>query len=183
MEPKGKKPAADGSPTQPAGQHVPRQTDATKELADLQKQIKDLEVQVQKLTDIAGRAQADLQNAKTRLERDAQEMRTFAAEVVVKRLLPTVDNFQRAFQHLPSELQAHEWVKGVTAIEQDLMKQLTDMGLKKIASHGQAVDPHKHEVLMQGPGEAGKITEVFEEGYELNGKVIRPAKVKVGGGT
>jgi len=145
-------------------------------------EIQALKDQVAKLTDMAARAQADLQNAKGRLERDADELRRFAAEAVLRKLLPTVDNFQRAFQHLPEELRSHEWVKGVTAIEQDFLKVLADLGLKKFESKGQPVDPSRHEVVMQGPGKEGVVTDVYEEGYELHGKVIRPAKVTAGNG-
>ena len=74
-------------------------------------------------------------------------------------------------------------MKGVSAIEADLMKQVGESGLKRMQSHGEIADPMRHEVLTIGPGEEGNVIEVFEEGYELNGKVIRPAKVRVGDGS
>lgn len=138
--------------------------------------------EIERLRDMAGRAQADLQNAKERLERDRQEMSKFALEGALKRLLPTIDNFQRAFQHLPEDLKNHDWVKGVAAIEQELVKQVTDLGLRKMEALGAALDPARHEVLQAGPGGQGKVLEVYEEGYEFNGKVLRAAKVKVGNG-
>lgn len=149
---------------------------------DLQGKIVELEAKLAQLTDIAGRAQAELQNAKIRMEKDASEIRKFASEIFLMKLLPTIDNFQRAFSHLPEELKNNEWVKGIVAIEQDLMKQVKDAGLTKIEALGQAVDPNKHEVLVEGPGEKDKVIEVLEDGYELNGKILRPAKVKVGNG-
>lgn len=142
-----------------------------------------LQAEVAKLKDMAARAQADLQNAKARVERDAGELRKFASEAMIMRILPTLDNFQRAFQQVPEELQKHEWVKGVSAIEADLMKQMSDAGLKRMQSMGAVVDPQRHEVLSMGPGEAEKVVEVFEEGYELHDKVLRPAKVKAGDGS
>ncbi len=142
--------------------------------------VRELEAHVKRLTDIAGRAQADLQNAKMRLEKNAEDMRKYAAESLLLRLLPTIDNFQRAFRHLPEDLREHDWVKGVTAIEQELMRQLTEMGLKRIDALHQPLDPSRHEVLLQGEGEEGKVLEVLQEGYELHGRVLRPAKVKVG---
>lgn len=148
----------------------------------LEAQVQELTAQVGKLTDLAARAQADLQNAKTRMQKDGDDLRRYAAESIIKRLLPVVDNFQRAFAHLPLELKDHEWVRGVFGIEQDLLKQLTELGLKKMEVMGQQADTARHEVLMVGPGEEGMVIEVFEEGYELHGKVLRPAKVKVGGG-
>ncbi len=142
--------------------------------------VQELEKKVKDLTELAARAQAELQNAKIRMEKEAMEMRLFASEALLRKLLPTIDNFQRAFAHLPEDLKNHEWVKGVSAIEQDLMKQLSASGLMKIEALGQSVDPHQHEVLLEGEGEAGKVLEVLEDGYELHGKVLRPAKVKVG---
>lgn len=138
--------------------------------------------EVARLKDLAGRAQADLQNAKQRLEKEAADLRAYASEGVIRRILPTLDNFQRAFASVPADIAGHEWVKGLTAIEQDLFKQVSDLGLERMASLGQAVDPAVHDVLSVGPGDEGKVIEVFEEGYTLNGKTIRPAKVKAGGG-
>jgi molecular chaperone GrpE len=145
--------------------------------------VKDLKEQLKKLTEVAARAQADLQNAKARMTKDREEIGKFAAEGALMKLLPVIDNFQRAFQHLPAELKDHQWVKGVAAIEGELIKQVEGMGLTKMHSLGEPVDPSRHEVLMTGPGEKGKVVEVFEEGYELSGKVLRVAKVKVGTGT
>ncbi len=149
----------------------------------LEAQVQELTQQVAKLTDMAARAQADLQNAKARMQRDGDDLRRFAAESILRRFLPVIDNFQRAFQHLPADLQNHEWVKGVGAIERDFMKQVGEMGLRKFESLGQQVDTARHEVITLGSGKEGEIIEVLEEGYELNGKILRPAKVKVGDGT
>ena len=142
-----------------------------------------LKKEIERMKDMAGRAQADLQNAKERMERERQDISKYALEGTLRRLLPTIDNFQRAFQHLPEDLKSHDWVRGVAAIEQDLMKQVTELGLQKMDALGSVLDPAKHEVLQAAPGEKGKVLEVFEQGYELNGKVLRPAKVKVGDGS
>lgn len=159
-----------------------KQDDLT-ELEKLRAELNDLKVQMAKYSDLAGRAQADLQNAKARLERDFEELRKFASEALIRKILPTLDNFQRAFQHVPDDLKNHEWVKGVGAIEADLMKQMSDAGLKRMQSLGQIVDANRHEALMTGAGALDTITEVLEEGYELHGKVLRPAKVKIGDGS
>ncbi len=147
----------------------------------LEAEVTALKEQVVRLTDLAARAQADLQNAKARMQKDGDDIRKYATEIVIKKLLPVIDNFQRGFSHLPKELEGNDWVKGITAIEQTLMRELGEMGLRRMESKGQQVDTARHEVLTVGEGKEGEIVEVFEEGYELNGKVIRPAKVKVGG--
>ena len=149
------------------------------ELADARMQIEELQKQLEEgspenLQELAARAQADLQNAKMRMEREATEIRKFAMEGFLLKLLPTLDNLQRAMEHTDDP--------GLVAIEKELLKQLTDAGLEKMEALGEVVDPEKHEVLQAGPGEEGKVVQVLEEGYLLHGKVIRPAKVVVGSG-
>ncbi|MEQ1849798.1 MAG: nucleotide exchange factor GrpE [Candidatus Peribacteraceae bacterium] len=138
--------------------------------------------ELERYKEVASRSQAELLNAKARMEKEAGELRKFVAEGVILKLLPTIDNLQRAIQHLPEDLQKNEWVKGVVSTEQQLLKELESLGLRRFESLGQTIDSEKHEVLMQGAGETGMVIEVLSDGYELNGKVIRPAKVKAGGG-
>ena len=152
-------------------------------IAQLEAQIKELTAKLQQMTDLAGRAQADLQNAKIRMKKDADDLGLFAVEATLKKLLPVIDNFQRAFKHLPADLQSHEWVKGVQAIEQELLRQAFEMGLKKMECFGQQVDTARHDVVTVGSGKEGEIIQVLEDGYEFRGKVLRPAKVIVGGGS
>ncbi len=153
------------------------------ELAALRRQVTDLTAQVQKLTDMAARAQADLQNAKGRMQRDREELGRFATENVVRLLLPVLDHFRRAVEHLPKDRKDDEWTKGVLAIEQEFFRVLSELGLARMEVLGAQVDTARHEVLSVGPGAEGEVTEVFEDGYEIAGKVIRPAKVKVGDGS
>lgn len=165
-------------PPIPPGQ--PQVSASAEELTQLRAECEILRKEAERLKEMAGRAQADLQNAKDRLERERQDVAKFALVGMLTKLLPTIDNFQRAFQHLPEELKTQEWVKGVMAIEQDLVRQVSELGLQKIPALGAALDPARHEVLQTGPGEQGKVIEVFEEGYECNGRILRPAKVRVG---
>ncbi|OGJ60288.1 nucleotide exchange factor GrpE [Candidatus Peribacteria bacterium RIFCSPHIGHO2_01_FULL_51_9] len=141
-----------------------------------------LQEELRRMKELAARAQADLQNARMRAEKEAHDIRRFAAEGMLIRLLPTLDNFQRAIRHCPPELKSHEWVRGMMSVEQELMRQLEAVGFKRMELLGQSIDPQKHEVLLSGPGENGKVIEVLEDGYELHGKVLRAAKVKVGSG-
>ena len=150
-------------------------------IAGLEAQINDLTAKLQQMTDLAARAQADLQNAKIRMQKDSDDIRKYAGESLILKLLPTIDNFQRAFTHLPEDLKGHEWVKGITAVEQDFLRNISEMGLKKMECLGQQVDTARHEVITIGKGKEGEIIEVVENGYELNGKILRPAKVIVGG--
>ncbi len=150
--------------------------------AELTEKIRVLEEQLKMSLEGTARAQAELSNAKIRLEKEASDLRKFASEMALRKFLPTIDNLQRALNHLPSDLTENDWVKGIVALEQAFLKQVNDLGLQKMEALGQAFDANRHEVLLEGEGEAGTILEVLEDGYELHGKVIRPAKVKVGRG-
>jgi molecular chaperone GrpE len=145
---------------------------------DLEVLLKELE----QMKELAARSQADLQNAKSRMEKEVADGRKYAVERLLLRLLPTVDNFQRAFVHLPEDLKDHEWVKGLQVIEQDFLKEMEAVGLKRMESLGRPVDATQHDVLQAGAGEEGIVCEVFEEGYVLHERVLKPAKVMVGNG-
>ncbi len=181
-----------GKPSQPQETKDALTSDLEKKIAEamaedekykvLEGKIAELTAQLQTMKEFAARAQADLQNAKVRQEREAVEIRTFAAEGVLRKILPSIDNLDRAMKHLPKELVGNEWAKGVIATEQELTKHLASLGLQKFSPLGETVDTVKHEVLMNVPGEVGKIAQVFEDGYALNGRILRPAKVGVGDG-
>jgi len=127
------------------------------------------------------RACADLENYRKQVEKDKQDFSKFANENCLAALLPILDNFKRATNHLPEDLADSDWVKGIAGIEKQLEQTLESLGLRKIeAKIGEDYDAGKHEVIATTEGESGKILEVLEEGYELNGKVIRASKVKVG---
>lgn len=151
--------------------------------AALQAQVTELTQQLKAMTELAGRAQADLQNAKTRMQRESDDLRKFAAESVLRAFLPILDNFQRAFKHLPKDIAGHEWVKGMLTMEQELWKKLSELGLKRVESLGQQVDTAKHDVVTLGPGKEGEVIDVLDDGYEFHGKILRPAKVRVGDGS
>lgn len=149
---------------------------------DTRSDVARLEAEVERFKELAARAQADVQNVRARAQRDGEDMRRYAAADLLSRLLPTVDNVTRALQQVPAELATHEWIKGIAAIEQEMLRVLAEAGLARMQSLGQPVDPERHEVLMTGPGAKGTVIQVFDEGYELHGKVLRPAKVKAGDG-
>lgn len=152
------------------------------DIALLRAEIEKLRAEVQTFKELAARAQADLQNARARMGKEAEEMRVFAAELLIRQLLPTIDSLRRACRHLPADLQSHEWVKGVLSTEQEFLRQLKSIGCESIDAMGKSVDPLQHEVLLTVPGEEGEVIEVIEDGYLFHGKVLRPAKVKVGQG-
>ncbi|MDP2624981.1 MAG: nucleotide exchange factor GrpE, partial [Candidatus Peregrinibacteria bacterium] len=106
------------------------------------------------MREMAQRALADLQNFKRRVEEQRGELILFANIHFLQAIFPVIDNFKRAFTHIPEEITENEWVKAVSTIEKSFMDTLTSLGLEEIPCEtGTKFDPNFHEVLMQGPGE------------------------------
>ena len=139
-----------------------------------------LQADLAAMTETAKRALADLQNFKRHAEEERAELQVYANMKLLQALFPALDNFARAFTTIPEELKANEWVKGIEAIEANLLSALTNLGLEIIDPAGLPADPHRHEILMETEGPTGQVVQVFEKGYAFNGKTVRPAKVSVG---
>src|SRR3989344_8938839 len=103
-------------------------SDSAVERQRLQEEVARLQKEVQHFKEMAARAQADLQNARVRMEREAGDMRKFAAEALILRFLPLVDHMRRAKDHLPDDLKNHDWVKGILPVEQDFLRIFSDIG-------------------------------------------------------
>lgn len=138
--------------------------------------VNDLKEQLAKLTDIAARAQADLQNFKDRQKREGEEFRKFAVVPLVMGLLPVRDDLALAASH------EGETQEGFGQILVKLDKVLADFGVTMIKSLGEKVNPELHEIVNTGEGEKDVVVGVHQEGFEMHGRVLRPAKVQVGEG-
>lgn len=128
------------------------------------------------------KAMADFDNFKKRLEKDKIEYVKFANEGLILEFLGILDNFERGIKFAEQKKDFDLMHQGVEMIIKQLYGILGEKGLKKIESNGKKFDPYLHEVLetVEGTQEnEGNIVEELQPGYELNGKVIRPAKVKV----
>ena len=153
------------------------------ELEQAKKMLKEAESKLAEMTELAKRTAADLQNFKRRSDEERAGLRVFANLQLLQGIFPIIDNFQRAFQHIPENLAQDEWVKGLFAIEKQFVATLASLGLNEIPCEpGAKFDPTLHEAVTQGPGEKDTVLECFERGYLFNGQVVRPAKVKVGTG-
>ncbi|MFA6435608.1 MAG: nucleotide exchange factor GrpE [Candidatus Gracilibacteria bacterium] len=154
------------------------------DLESLQLALANAQQKLNEMTEIAKRATADLQNFKRRNEEERGSLILFANTHFLQGIFPVIDNLQRAFQHIPEDVQANEWVKGLYAIEKQLISTLNNLGLEEIPTLiGSPFNPNFHEVVTQGPGQKDAILECFEKGYTFKGQTIRPARVKVGDGT
>jgi molecular chaperone GrpE len=134
---------------------------------------------------LAQRAQADLVNYRRRVEAERGESLKAGKAELARRILPVLDDFDLSNRHLPADLTQTEWAKGFDLIARKLRAALEADGISRIEALGADFDPYQHEAVMQGPSsddQAGKVIEVFREGYRYGDRVLRPAQVKVGQG-
>lgn len=138
------------------------------------------EEQLAQMTEMAKRTMADFQNFKRRTEEERGELQVYANMKLLQAIFPAIDNLARAFEHIPEDLKENEWVKGIQATESNLLSALENLSLESIQETGVPVDPNIHEVLLEGDGPAGQVTQILEKGFSFKGKTVRPAKVQVG---
>lgn len=167
---------------EPQTDDLQEKVQAAEEKAEEQSADEEVKNEVEDLKEALQRSMADMQNMKRRADEDKMRFIRFANAELLKKLLPIIANFDRACQQIPDGIKDDNWTTGVVSTHDELMKALDEMGVKKMETIGQKLDPTKHEAVMQDKGELDVILEEFEPGYILNNEVIKPAKVKVGNG-
>jgi molecular chaperone GrpE len=129
------------------------------------------------------RLNADFQNYKKRAEKEKADVYQFGNEKMIADLLPILDNLERANSSANEESAASDSIaKGVEMVIQQFKDILKKHGVEEIQAVGEAFDPNLHHAVMQedhADYEANRVIDVFQKGYTLNGKVIRPSMVKV----
>ena len=130
---------------------------------------------------IAQRAQADLVNYRNRATQEIEETKRIVQFGLLSRFISIVDDLERAIENLPEDSQ-NEWSEGVALVLRNLEKILELEGVVQIESLGKPFDPREHEALLYEENtetEDGLIINVIQQGYRLNERVIRPARVIV----
>lgn len=128
------------------------------------------------------RLKAEFENFKKRMDKEKAEFLNFANQSLIYDLLNIIDNFERAVDAADKTNDHKLLHQGVEMILKDLHNLLKEKGLSKIESLGKPFDPTKHEAVSQVELEEQPdhtIVEELQAGYTINGRVVRPAKVKV----
>lgn len=131
---------------------------------------------------IAQRAQADLINYRARALDEKNEAIKNTTIELLKKILSVVDDLERAINLIPHEAVSPGWIEGLELVQRNLSSTLNSEGVKRLDSLNNIFDPRVHEALSYQESEEfdeGIVVEVFREGYELNGKIIRAAQVIV----
>ena len=153
---------------------------------DAAQEIEALKLEVAALKDQALRYLADAENTKRRAERESNDARAYAIQKFARDLLGAADNLSRATAMSPRDSQdpaVTNYIIGVEMTEKELQGAFERNGLKKIdPAKGEKFDPHLHQAVMEQPSTevaAGGVLQVLQAGYELMGRLVRPAMVAV----
>jgi molecular chaperone GrpE len=146
------------------------------------KKDEDYEAQIGEITADLQRVHADFVNYKRRAEEDQRRAVLIGREGTLKALLPTIDNIERALNHVPEDIANHAYVAALQKVAKNLTKDLEAMGLVRFETVGHEFDPETMEAVMMDDGEGEKeiVIEEMQPGYKLGDEVIRHAMVKVG---
>lgn len=153
-------------------------------IAELEKQVEELKNQVAKDKDDYIRLMAEFDNFRRRTSQEKLELVSVAAMDTIKGLLPVLDDCERAMSVLKDSNDSDAAKEGTELIYHKLLSYLQSKGLAVIEAAGKEFDTDLHEAVAQFPVQdeqmKGKVFDVVQTGYTLNGKVIRFAKVVVG---
>ena len=135
----------------------------------------------EQVVDHLQRLQAEFNNYRRRVEKDRLETTVWAQRALIEKLVPVLDDLERAMASLGGESGAA--AQGLALIRDKLIGVLTEAGLERIPTRDLPFDPERHEALATQPVEperSGKVIEELVPGFTFRGKLVRPARVTVG---
>jgi len=131
-------------------------------------------------------AQAETQNIRRRLEKEAQDARAYGATSFARDVLSVADNLTRALDAIPEAMRADDGnrglVAGLEATQRELLSVFERNGITRIGSVGQPLDPNRHQAMIELPSadvEPGTIVQEMQAGYMIKDRLLRPAMVGV----
>ena len=153
-----------------------KRSDTTNETSELERRIEELTADLQ-------RTRADFENYVRRSDQEKTAAREAGQASAIVKLLPVIDNIERAIAYMPDDLKDNKWATGVASLVKNLDSSLETLGLKRIdAKPGTDFDPQLHDAIQadeEATGEREVVAEELQSGYLLGGKPIRHAMVKV----
>ena len=151
-------------------------------LAALRSELDAVRAQADEYLDQWRRTAAQFSNYKKRVEKEQAEFTKMANAALITRLLPIVDDFERAFQTLPPGLRGMTWIEGIALIQRKLQLLLEQEGVEVIETEGKTFDPLLHEAVSYEEAEGfeeGQIIAEVQKGYKMGERVLRPSLVRV----
>ncbi|BCK10858.1 TPA: nucleotide exchange factor GrpE [Vibrio cholerae] len=152
-------------------------------IAQLEAALLVSEERVKEQQDSVLRARAEVENMRRRSEQEVDKARKFALSRFAEELLPVIDNLERAIQAADGEVEAIKpLLEGVELTHKTFVDTIAKFGLKEINPHREAFNPEFHQAMSiqeSAEHEPNTVMFVMQKGYELNGRVLRPAMVMV----
>lgn len=147
----------------------------------LKKKLMDKEEEVKDYFNRLQRLQADFVNYKKRVEKEKSDIYQYANEKLAEDLLSIIDNLERAVSAASQEDKGNNLFQGIQLVLKQMNDTLARHGIEEIEALNQPFDMNFHHAVAQEEAdtEAEIVTEVFQKGYKINNKVLRPAMVKV----
>lgn len=142
-------------------------------------QLKEAESKMVEYKDGWARSQAEFQNFRKRMERDNDTFKASTKGDIFKKVLPVLDDLERALQNRPAD---DAWANGIELVARKFQNILDMEGVKRIEAKGAAFDPNFHEAISHEPSdevESGHVIDVVQNGYVIGERVVRPALVRV----
>lgn len=149
---------------------------------ELKTKLEDKMKELEELNNRLLRLQADFLNYKKRVEKEKESIYAYASEELICQVLPVIDNFERALDSVNDKQKEDSFYKGVEMVYKQLLDILKKSGLEEIKAIGEKFDPNLHHGVAQEESsehEEDTIIEVYQKGYKLKDKVIRPSMVKI----
>jgi len=183
-------PREDGANDSPGPQPADEARPAAGEGAPEESRAAELETQIADLTDRLLRAHAEMDNIRKRAEREKAEMAKYAISKFAGDIAVLSDNFQRAVDAVPAGAAEQDaalkaLLDGVNMMEREFLNVLGRYGVKRVEPSGQPFNPHLHQAVMEQQNAevpSGTVVQVFQPGYTIEDRVLRPAMVVVAKG-
>jgi molecular chaperone GrpE len=151
----------------------------TAEVEALRKKLEEAASKTSEYKDSWLRSQAEFQNYRKRIERDSELTYITLKGDIIKRILPVLDDLERALQNRSAD---DAWANGIELVARKFQNILESEGIKKIDAVGTEFDPNFHEAISHEPADgtqSGHVIGVVQNGYMIGERVIRPALVRV----
>ncbi|MGB7338607.1 MAG: nucleotide exchange factor GrpE [Phototrophicaceae bacterium] len=152
------------------------------DIDDLKATIVRLQAEVDANLDGWQRSRAEFNNYRKRTQQQLSNSKQQGAIEAFSKLLPVFDDFERAFDNVPAELEANPWVSGTSLILKNIQKVLNEFNVETLDPVGEEFDPTQHEAIGMEDSdeyESGTVTTTLQKGYKFGDQILRPALVRV----
>lgn len=153
------------------------------QVATLTKQVQDLKAQLDKKDDQYLRAEAEIQNMTNHFKKEREGLLKYEGQDLIKEILPVLDNLKRALAIKVADDQGKQLHDGIQMVHDHLEKALADHGVTEIEAEGKPFDPTVHQAVsttaVTGDQKPDTVVQVYQAGYKLKDRVLRPAMVVV----